>query len=92
MGRIGITSRWNILITCMCFFVSVCDFIAQDSANGAGGPDPGHSPEHVWHGGAGGADPAAQHGQQPGYSFKIRTGAHMQRTGGEYQTLLQPVW
>lgn len=39
-------------------------FVYQDSAYRAGGADPGHSPEYVWHGGEGGADPTAQHGQQ----------------------------
>lgn len=58
----------------------MCDRIDQDSADGAGGADPGHSPEHVRHGAAGGADPAAQRVQQPRYSFKTHMGAHAEDT------------
>lgn len=51
----------------------VFDMHDQDSAYRASGEDSGHSPEHVGHGGEGGADPPAYHGQQQRYDFETHT-------------------
>lgn len=61
------------VFVCLC----LCDMCGQNPAYWASGAHPGHSPEHVWHGSEGGADPAAQHGQQQRYDLE-RTHAHAQ--------------
>lgn len=53
------------LLSCVC--------LCQDPAHWARGAHPGHSPEHVRHGTAGGADPAAQHGQRQRCDCKTHT-------------------
>lgn len=53
------------ILTTLSLRLCVCDVHEQDSAGRPGGAHSGHCPEHVGHGGEGGADPAAKHLQQP---------------------------
>lgn len=83
--------RW-LLLECFFYFIfyfftspspwCVFDMHDQDSAYRASGEDSGHSPEHVGHGGEGGADPPAYHGQQQRYDSETHTHTH---TTLEYQ-------
>lgn len=59
----------------------------QDSAYRASGEDSGHSPEHVGHGGEGGADPPAYLGQQQRYAFKTHTHTRSLHTAHSHTTL-----